>query len=293
MSVDPEFAPWPGLGSLVDQSVMPIVAYHEGRYHHCGTAFVIFPNGLLMTAKHIIDFAETKYSTRVWSSDGSFRDEFEVFALYVSDLPNETDPENLFGGFIAVSSIVRAPAIDIALLSLRPQIHKETGEQLTFPSWSLRPEMPPIGQRVLGCGYPGNYFHRDENETAMVLDYERNTAVTPGFVREVHLEQRDSLVLPFPVFETDARFDNGMSGGPICCENGYVCGVITSGYDPSDDYPGWTGYGSAIFPALGLPINGLFADIPADGEPTYLWDAVTRGIVRADDSFGKFRRPSS
>ena len=53
---------------------------------------------------------------------------------------------------------------------------------------------------------------------------------------------RDRLILPTACFETSARFDPGMSGGPVSDEEGAVCGVIASGVDYDSGDPGFTSY---------------------------------------------------
>jgi hypothetical protein len=50
--------------------------------------------------------------------------------------------------------------------------------------------------------------------------------------------------LPTACFETSARFDPGMSGGPVMDENGSVCGIIATGFN-AEDAVSYTDFASA------------------------------------------------
>jgi trypsin-like peptidase len=86
-------------------------------------------------------------------------------------------------------------------------------------------------------------------------------SITTGTVIEVY-------DVPFPRFQTNARFDGGMSGGPVFNENGELCGIISSGFVFSED-----GGSEATFVSSLWPLMGLQLDIPIQGNEsidTYL-----------------------
>ena len=47
-----------------------------------------------------------------------------------------------------------------------------------------------------------------------------------GRVAEVFCEGRDTVLRNYPCFSIDARFDGGMSGGPVFSETGELSGLV-------------------------------------------------------------------
>jgi hypothetical protein len=90
-----------------------------------------------------------------------------------------------------------------------------------------------------------------------------DATTTTGKVVEVHHERRDSVRLPFPCFQTNARFDGGMSGAPVFNEQGQVCGLICSTLTPTTINEDHASYVSSLWPMLAIPI-----DAPWDRHPT-------------------------
>jgi hypothetical protein len=62
-------------------------------------------------------------------------------------------------------------------------------------------------------------------------------------------------MLPFPCFEVEARFDGGMSSGPVFDETGAVCGIICSGIDGAHESGAPVSYVTTIWPIFGMIIN--------------------------------------
>ena len=97
---------------------------------------------------------------------------------------------------------------------------------------------------------------------------------------EVHEQNRDAVMLPFPCFRTNAQFDHGMSGGPIFNEAVELCGLICSGFPPSEE--GCVSYGASLWPSmateLDLPYEGF-----ASGAKYPCIELARRGIITAND----------
>lgn len=85
-------------------------------------------------------------------------------------------------------------------------------------------------------------------------------ATSTGQVIEVLAERRD-FMLDWPCFRVDARFDGGMSGGPVFNEAGLVCGIISSNMPPSSSDEEHVSYATTLWPMLAIttnfPIGGL------------------------------------
>ena len=88
--------------------------------------------------------------------------------------------------------------------------------------------------------------------------------------------------MAFPCFRTSARFDHGMSGGPIFSQSGQVCGVICSAIKMADSDGTFTSYGSLIAPALALVMRGI--DSAGVERDLFLHDFSLGGAVSLDQT---------
>jgi hypothetical protein len=89
-----------------------------------------------------------------------------------------------------------------------------------------------------------------------MIEYTTNPYTASGVVEEVHDERRDSYRLPFPCFRTNARFDRGMSGGPVFSEEGYLCGIICSSMPPElgNEDGEHVSYVASLWPSMGIVV---------------------------------------
>ena len=103
-----------------------------------------------------------------------------------------------------------------------------------------------------------------------------------GLVQEIHHDRRDAVRLPFPCFRTNARFDGGMSGGPVFNEDGLVCGVVCSSFPAlSADEP-HVSYASTIWPMIGTMLDATESSV--SGAPYYpLYNLFKSGAIYASD----------
>lgn len=164
---------------------------------------------------------------------------------------------------------------DLALMSLSLWGH--TGEQPPDPAFglSMRGLPPPKGSKVSGFGYhsittaikrhPDGNYHLDLNDVPQA---------TSGQVTDVFPLGRDRVMYPFPCFQVNARFDHGMSGGPVFDESGKLVGIICGSLQ-SSDLEETISYVAAIWPALRILIQGKKAGHP---KPEQLYPAVDLAI---------------
>lgn len=120
-----------------------------------------------------------------------------------------------------------AKPFDIAILTaLRPP----------NPKWIMsvpiraRPAHPKVGDTVVAVGYPGIEVLAGDERTLQTLAAEGMTAAY-GRVTELFPAGRDRAN-PTPVFEVEADWPRGMSGGPVFNANGEVIGVVSRGLSP-------------------------------------------------------------
>jgi S1-C subfamily serine protease len=211
-----------------------------------GTAFIVAPY-LAFTARHVID---------------------EIFQKFEDCLPPLAKGDVHFGLELAhmdpeigllkwtVRKYGYSPSIDIAALILEPEKPLPTAFTWRRPQLSLLP--PPDGSRLMAFGYPNSRHRVDQAGVAKIAIDPR---VSTGTVLETHLEYRDRSMLPFPCLHTDARFDPGMSGGPVFDQRGAVFGLVTSNMPPSSPDDLHSSYVSLLWPALGL-------DLPVEVSPS-------------------------
>ncbi len=76
-----------------------------------------------------------------------------------------------------------------------------------------------------------------------------------GVVRDIFEMRRDQH-LPFPCYQVSARFDGGMSGGPVFDETGSLCGLVCSNIDSSHLEGEPISYVTTLWPLFCNVVNG-------------------------------------
>jgi len=219
-------------GVLFEESVLAVSAISQsgaGAIEFLGSGFIIAPY-LAVTAKHIIDgFMRKFYSEGYPALDGYMIVTKDTrFRLHVSQgKENELLKRAFRVDLVSVSSFS-----DFAVLRLVP-LFREEG--YIWRPYALSALMPAKGTTVTAFGYKvQTSYSKSEVES-----YEVNRYYSLGSVMEIHDLKRDSSTLYFPCFETNARYDGGMSGGPVFSQSKYVVGLISASmkFPPTDDAP--------------------------------------------------------
>jgi Trypsin-like peptidase domain len=241
---------WRGtsLDSPIAKVAIPLVAVVDSEFFPSGTACIVAP-WLAITARHVVD------------------DHFEGFRRR---RPNNTDEASHItltyvapgGGLPVIPLFVQRTwylePYDIAVLHLTPASEMNMEHVWDVPRLSLLPPRP--GSSIFSFGYPNSkceVLGHDQFELRM------DATTTTGTVIEVHHERRDAVRLPFPCFQTNARFDGGMSGAPVFNEQGQVCGLICQTLPAATPEEDHASYVSSLWPMLAIPINA-----PWDRYPT-------------------------
>lgn len=278
---DRRISPLEVFGHKIQEIVMPIVALEGGEIKVLGTGFVINPDGVFVTAKHVIsDYLEV-------TSQGASREIQKDFALYVLYLSaKKHGPENKYygGGFLPLKIAWYSDQLDIAYCWLQRPIIE--GTPLRLSTVGLSPGIPRVGEKLLAFGYYKSTAKLDEGK--LIIDYSHETGLTHGKIIEVYDQYRDRSFLSFPCFQTDALFKNGMSGGPVFNEKGNVCGVICSGVETveTQENTDCISYASLIWPSLATPISINFKQ----GEPLQkirIYELIEKGFIPVDETFSK------
>jgi hypothetical protein len=266
------------IGEPIQQFVLPLIAKVDDIIEGIGTGFIINPNGLFVTASHVLVQAHDCGVRRMGAT--GFYNHYEFYALYANN-QMAGEGSDLFGGLLPVENIWAPIDLDIGYGQLKLPIHKETGNPIPTMSARLRAAIPEVGEIVTAVGYLAMCGTCREENGSLDIEFKMNTAVVSGKVVEVKPVRRDSGLLSFPCFRVDAEYDHGMSGGPIFDASGRVCGVVCSGAD-------WNGgsWGSLIWPLFGSEIERR-REAGGPLEKALLYDLAKEGSILTDESFNR------
>lgn len=249
------FAPFEGeLGGPLQEAVFPLVAIVNDILHPVGTAFAIHPEGMLITARHVLEYAASLSKT------------YGLYALYMSaankvDNPEPGEAPPIFGGLFPIEKFWADNLHDVAVCLSNPPVIMKTGKRLQLRCIKLEVTPPRVGEHISAVGYYAMQATSDGTNL-----YEQKTAISTATVTEIFHVSRDKSAANYPCFHTDARFDAGMSGGPIMNENGNACGIVSRGMLPD------LSLGASIWPAFGMQLD-------AGLEKTTLYEMAKKGII--------------
>src|SRR5260370_18856351 len=96
---------------------------------------------------------------------------------------------------------------DIVLLHLQPT---STDQEESSPiNLLMQGGLPDVGSVIRAFGYPRTSTELGDHHLAFTTD----PTTSSGIVTAVYPKGRDRVMLPFPCYEVNARFDAAMSGG--------------------------------------------------------------------------------
>lgn len=229
--------------------VGPLMAGNSEVYERLhGTAFLIAP-GYALTATHVVvDYLEKIQRSNVGAQvckPGHHTETLTFFMFILIQLPDgRSIPLNVHKTYGSTPG-------DIALLAVSRPPNIEWSEFGPYPTLRMAP--PAIGTHISALGYPGSTAERQSDGIVNIRIWPR---LAIGQVMEHHGERRDPLLLNFPCFRVNAKFDGGMSGAPVLDDAGAICGVVSKGYDlPEDEEP--ISYAACIWPAVRIGIDDL------------------------------------
>lgn len=236
--------------SIIAEMVISLGAEHDGDILVSGSA-VIVNRYLAVTASHVIDDYFERIEGR--APTHGHHASFAVTAI-------QTLKEGAEAAVWTIDKIWMASWTDIAFIRLHP-----VSDTAATYEWRGRLRMnalpPPIGTRVAAFGYHSGSVSVDE--AGEIVRWTDRPTSTYGLVSRVFEQSRDSIRLPFPCFEIDARVDGGMSGGPVFNPSGELCGILCSTFPASGGDDRHTSYAATLWPALATPIDMDVEGLPA------------------------------
>ena len=217
-----------------------------------GTA-TIFCRHLLVTARHVLTDPAVLAGARSLDPDSpeaGISVDRGLAAVQVTP-----GPEYVIWDVV---SAIAHPNSDLALLHVSSNPRSSRSEN-AHPSNApaVNPFAPHVGERIAAFGYRRGRARASRNHAAdLHIDLKDEFMSSVGFVREIHERGRDSVMLPFPCYRVGARFDAGMSGGPVFDEYGSLCGLVCANVDGSHQTGEPVSYVTALWPLFTLMLDG-------------------------------------
>lgn len=201
-----------------------VVGFNTEDAYIVGSATILCGH-LLITARHVLE--EIFRAEAVMARDGM---ELQKSLSAIQILPG---PDYLVW---PVLQCWLCPQTDIAFLNTASEPSSSAPERkVEWGQPAVRLNPPNLGEPVAAFGYRLSRISVTRNEDGGLHHDIRDELMSAvGLVREVYETHRDRSQMPFPSYRVGARFDGGMSGGPVFDERGAVCGIVCSSL-PTDE----------------------------------------------------------
>ena len=283
---------------LFHRCVLPVVTVEDNQMVPFGTGFCVCSSdhfAVIVTARHNFETVLSKIRLGTAGEPVLNEQGYEIVddslphALFVGEHEAADGVKQAGGIALPARQIAVSRHADLAALLV--SVPTIGGALLRVPVMPLSPGVPDVGAEVIGLGY--NAISTEIGDTAddhITVHLDRRLHATRGTVQEVYPIRRDRIVLPFPSFQVDARFDRGMSGGPVSSvRSGGVCGVVTSAYPSEREGTRPTGFCALLAPLFELEFTFSSGDGFPGGKRT-LWDLAVMGKLLFDDSVTSLER---
>jgi hypothetical protein len=282
-----------GLDTPVAKHALVLVGDDGACMRASGSGVLIAPR-LALTAKHVVEDLWTRLSrsNKAFTGVKPLTAEFRILALQFVGSADELVLWTVEKAWGSAHS-------DLCILALAPlsvnALNYTFEERLT-----LRASPPLEGSRVAAFGYSGSNVEAISREPNLQLRWGLNPATTDGIVLTVLNEMRDRSLLNFPCFEINARFEGGMSGGPVFNEAGELCGIVCSSVTPEQGVS-HIAYSATLWPVLGVLIDFEAPGIVVSGPYTIAdmarigqvhlrgWEALAPRVAVVRDETGRER----
>lgn len=222
-----------------------VVNFYSGEPCVIGTGTVITGN-LLVSAKHVFDvFWKRRSALEIPSA------EFDESLVALQILPGaEYVIWDVVGGWAH-------PMSDLMFLRLGSNPGRSHPEKpYVWRGLRVNPFSPEIGESIAAFGYRRSEVIVSKNSAGgNHIELNDEPMMSVGVVREIHPMQRDTFILPFPCYQVSARFDSGMSGGPVFDETGCLCGLVSSSIEGADLEGEPISYVTILWPLFSLIIS--------------------------------------
>jgi hypothetical protein len=276
VTIEPTFKETPG--QPITEFALALSARKGDVWIPSGTAIVVSPN-LALSAGHVIEdfWHRFEKSQLVADTDRTSATRpinpgtFSMMAFQI--LQNGTA-----GQIWSVTKVVFSRFTDIAFPHLTHPIGAVPG--FVWRGVKMRLAPPPVGARIVGFGYHNPRITVTETAGGSPqVEWHDSPVTTVGEVLEIYPQRRDSSMLTFPCYRTSARFEHGMSGGPVFNDQGELCGLICSGGETEADY---YSHVVTLWPSMGTVLDLDRQGFPK-GQSYPALELAQGGFIKAAD----------
>jgi hypothetical protein len=240
----------------------PILTHDEqGEWRLIGTGFYVSPDGLFVTARHVVQ--------DVLDQGG------QVSPLAIFHLRGSFGPEEFLVRPVLQSWV--GDSADIALGVAAEATNRVSGEVLSHLRWALSWNVPSVGGRVATYAFPDHALLK--TETGQTIHF--GPDLYPGSIQEVGDYRNQTM--PYPYVQVDFRIHGAASGGPGVGPDGLVIGA-----NCTEIVPDGPGYLTQICCLRDAYIEGVPAGETASRRITFA-ELVAMGTVevRGHDAVGR------
>jgi len=205
-----------GTGEITHPSelIFPILKVTiAGEVTLVGAGFFIGPNGLFVTARHVLVDYFVENPERV-------EEEWvQTDAGFIVQNRGDGSPVRRL---IHNASFLRNRS-DVSVARLKLAFDLVTKEDILNGRLTVSDRIPEVGEQIFSCAHPKTKISK--NQETSVVQISLDTSYYSGKVTEVFPSGRDRHNLPNQCFRTDMHIHPGASGGPVFDEKGHVLGV--------------------------------------------------------------------
>ena len=234
----------------------------DGRLIGMGTAVHLDGWGGCLTAEHVVNFLTAPLL------EGGHNDE----SIMKADPSQHSHPVLLLGlgisfgsvaipdwAFVSITDMqIIARKSDDPMAELQGRRSCEVAQDISFVQALFYPDVfipqvlpmqlsgwqPEIGEHVLAFGYPKLKPAEAMSDSEVRTIVEDGLHCAYGRITRLFPNGRD-LTNPTPVFEVEANWPSGMSGGPVVNEQGNVVGIVSRSLAPDGELSGF-GYAACL-----------------------------------------------
>lgn len=244
---NPTFVLQPADTSVSEIALRVLVEFEGGETHVIGTA-VLVAGYLAITAGHVLDDILTRFGEG-HLEDGTHKISNYAVRLY-QILPG---PEYVVWN---VFTCWKCPDSDLAVLHLGLFGRSDPNTSIVWRNPAMHFTGPAVGTAIVAFGYCGSQVKiTPKSGGGYHLDLDDEPIASTGVVEEILIAGQPSGNFTFPCYRVAARFDGGMSGGPVFDNTGVLQGIVSGTLSAGDDTNAPISYVCMLWPLLRLLIS--------------------------------------
>jgi hypothetical protein len=241
------FVDQPSDAPISEFALRLLVEFPNGDVYVIGTATFVAPF-LAITARHVVDHITSTYGLERTSEDRLEITEYNV-RVY----------QYLPGHVYTIYQVVKVwscPDTDMSVLHLEIWGSTKPNFQPDWRTPALAFAAPAIGESIAAFGYRSSKVHTEPDDGGKYhLTLNDKPTTSTGIVEQILPSGQPYGNFNFPCYMVAAKFEGGMSGGPVFDRSGLLFGIISGSLSPGDEIEEPISYVCMLWPILRLLIS--------------------------------------